>query len=456
VIKINININSFIEKTDKILFAVNTGKNIGYNSDFFGNSFYFIFTESTYKDKIKNSMKKFLNENIYENENKILFSSDNTDIFITIDCIENINNYAGEITKTGYFSEECIIKDTENFSRLIEKNTYDIKKYIDDFIINFRLFCLFLNNSKILTAHKYYIKAIENVNLINNYKDGEELYDLWFLGRLGKENLFYGLNSLYCGIDHFSLMNSREKLKNYFISSIDGLTDDKEKIEKDLIAVTEKYPEVYNFRDASEITLIYSDIKMKSGKIFRSASLSRYSDEIIEKILNKYGITFIIDLRGEMEKEHYRKIRKNNYSDYIKEKYVRDFPIEPIVNAVYVKEDEALNFYYYIIKDNTETIGNIFNEVFSYSDRGNFLIHCEGGKDRAGTVISLLLLLLGVPEKTVVQEYYKSYSYLKPDTMEKVIDLINTEFGGIDNYLINHCGVHVKNTEKIKKILKEQ
>lgn len=34
-----------------------------------------------------------------------------------------------------------------------------------------------------------------------------------------------------------------------------------------------------------------------------------------------------------------------------------------------------------------------------------FLFHCQGGKDRAGTGAALLLLALGVPEETVVEDY---------------------------------------------------
>ena len=48
--------------------------------------------------------------------------------------------------------------------------------------------------------------------------------------------------------------------------------------------------------------------------------------------------------------------------------------------------------------------GRMLDELIDPANRP-FLFHCQGGKDRAGTGAALLLLALGVPEETVVEDY---------------------------------------------------
>ena len=54
------------------------------------------------------------------------------------------------------------------------------------------------------------------------------------------------------------------------------------------------------------------------------------------------------------------------------------------------------------------TTGSLYGTMLDeLNDPGNrpFLLHCQGGKDRAGTGAALLLLALGVPEEIVIEDY---------------------------------------------------
>lgn len=63
------------------------------------------------------------------------------------------------------------------------------------------------------------------------------------------------------------------------------------------------------------------------------------------------------------------------------------------------------------------------------------LIHCTSGKDRTGTVVAVLLHLLGVPKDLIVQEYLLSDGEVKAEWLEQALSGIgNPEvyFKGLD------------------------
>lgn len=61
--------------------------------------------------------------------------------------------------------------------------------------------------------------------------------------------------------------------------------------------------------------------------------------------------------------------------------------------------------------------------VFENNDlRLPVLIHCLSGKDRTGIVISTILLLLGMDEKFIIEEYLLSDGEVKPELIQMAID----------------------------------
>jgi protein tyrosine/serine phosphatase len=49
---------------------------------------------------------------------------------------------------------------------------------------------------------------------------------------------------------------------------------------------------------------------------------------------------------------------------------------------------------------------------------GGVLVHCHGGKDRTGTVVAVLLNLVGVPDDAIADDYAMSATNLGPLTQE--------------------------------------
>lgn len=72
--------------------------------------------------------------------------------------------------------------------------------------------------------------------------------------------------------------------------------------------------------------------------------------------------------------------------------------------------------------------------------------HCTAGKDRAGLGSAILLLTLGVPEKTVIKdeqalESFKALLDVRPEYVQAAFDTMKEEFGSIDAFIEKGLGV---------------
>jgi protein-tyrosine phosphatase len=113
------------------------------------------------------------------------------------------------------------------------------------------------------------------------------------------------------------------------------------------------------------------------------------------------------------------------------------------------------------------------------SDPGNYplLLHCTSGKDRTGFAAALLLLAVGAPRETVIDDYSLTNlcrrpvpQLLGPETPEEVVDVllsaqpkyleaafeeIDREHGSFDAYLERALGVDERQRERLVEMLTE-
>ncbi|MHA2472446.1 MAG: tyrosine-protein phosphatase [Promethearchaeota archaeon] len=206
-----------------------------------------------------------------------------------------------------------------------------------------------------------------------------------------------------------------------------------------------KYPQFSNLRDISLIPNLYSEtISIKEGLIYRTTSLSQYDKELVKKFLHDNDIKVILDLRGTNELERF--VQYNNfYEEEIKDLYVKNLPIEP--------NDDLYSVF---LEDGQEVIKIVFEDYFSKAATNKLIIHCEGGKDRTGILIALLLDLLGVSRKLIIEDYLLSFLDIKRDYIESVLKILDEEYGGVNNFLVNYCNVSKKAIDKIKETLVEK
>ncbi|EXJ65138.1 hypothetical protein A1O7_01478 [Cladophialophora yegresii CBS 114405] len=129
--------------------------------------------------------------------------------------------------------------------------------------------------------------------------------------------------------------------------------------------------------------------------------------------------------------------------------------------------------------DTLDCSGPEIKEVFDVladADAWPVMINCTQGKDRTGITILLVLVLCGVDLGAITQDYVKSEEELEPEKAErmteiqsigldesfatcppdfcgKVVQHLESKYGGIDSYLAK-ISVDTTHSERVRQILK--
>lgn len=164
----------------------------------------------------------------------------------------------------------------------------------------------------------------------------------------------------------------------------------------------------FNFRDIGGYATADGRFT-RWGQVYRSGSLSALSPED-QAYLRGLGLRLVCDLRSPAE--------VSQSPDRLPEDEGMVAWQRPLHSQQSSREQvralrrhrhtmDGLLFHFYtdvIIEQNAAQVGEILTAVAEEGKRP-LLIHCAAGKDRTGMVIALLLLLLGVPEETVLADY---------------------------------------------------
>jgi protein-tyrosine phosphatase len=115
-----------------------------------------------------------------------------------------------------------------------------------------------------------------------------------------------------------------------------------------------------------------------------------------------------------------------------------------------------------LVRDFQETYAEFF-QILMNEENVPLLFHCTAGKDRTGFAAALFLSSLGVDRETVMYDYLLSAKYVKKkyapiverypslepaltvkrEYLQAAFDVIDHEFGGMDNYLVNHLRINL-------------
>lgn len=184
-----------------------------------------------------------------------------------------------------------------------------------------------------------------------------------------------------------------------------------------------------------------------SGKVTKFGVFARsdlpktlISDEV--EAIRTAGFTTVLDLRTPEETIKFRHALDGEagfiYHNKKFDNWLRaDF---------YGPEESAI--YYHMLLAFHENVRAIF-KVLAEAD-GGVIFNCYAGKDRTGTTAALLLMLAGVSDDEIANDYHKTVVNLWPgieenklrkfsliphkETMIIFLDMFNKKYGGIDDY----------------------
>lgn len=202
---------------------------------------------------------------------------------------------------------------------------------------------------------------------------------------------------------------------------------------------------VWNMRDIGGVETLNGK-KLRQGLVYRGVELDgavyeRYciTEEGVRVLTEELGIRTELDLRGV----------KENSKDMLGSDVKHN-----IYSSIYAYSDSLVSYY-------VENYRQLFSDLAKEETYPAY-IHCSYGKDRTGTVIFLLQLLLGVSEEDAYREWELSVlldGVIDYVPMEKYIaDLKKLEGDTMQEKVENHLlsiGVTKSEIENIRKILIE-
>lgn len=227
-----------------------------------------------------------------------------------------------------------------------------------------------------------------------------------------------------------------------------------------------------NFRDLGGLKT--ADGKTVAwGKIFRCGDMGKLSDNDLQMI-SQQNIRYVVDFRNEQEVAQ------------SPDKYPSNYEMNRVWSSISAGNDEGMKQFYVLMGNPNTTATDVenvfagfyqqmpnsiknfapfFNTLLEATDEQAILFHCTAGKDRTGLGAALILSVLGVPEATIIEEYYLSNRYtqylaksggmlsqMKPEIASVLagverkyiiasLDTIKANYGSVINMLEQELGI---------------
>ncbi|MDE0348349.1 MAG: tyrosine-protein phosphatase, partial [Gammaproteobacteria bacterium] len=155
------------------------------------------------------------------------------------------------------------------------------------------------------------------------------------------------------------------------------------------------------------------------GMLFRSGAMTGLTDADMA-YLDQFGIKTVVDLRSNEEIDLY----PNHWAS----RSGIDIVTGDYSFAAMVPRDEAperldmAELYPRLLAQIGGPIGSYFERALG--EGAPMVVNCSAGQDRTGVVSALMLLLLGVPEPAVIEDYLLSTDFRRPIVEQGGVDLV--------------------------------
>jgi protein-tyrosine phosphatase len=232
-----------------------------------------------------------------------------------------------------------------------------------------------------------------------------------------------------------------------------------------------------NFRDLGGLR-IEGGGHTRPGRLFRSNGLEELTAEDVDYLVEVIGLRTVIDLRTSDDADLHGPLTAS--------------PVEHL-NLPFVQASPALGTARPLTADGRADVPLVlrqFMEMSTPSIRTMFealaggampaVIHCAAGKDRTGVAVALVLCSIGATRSAVIDDYAASGDALPavmeyllrrptyadvvpqlpagtmdadPTYMRDFLDDVDSRYGGVRRWLVEHTGVPVHHLDAIRREL---
>lgn len=240
---------------------------------------------------------------------------------------------------------------------------------------------------------------------------------------------------------------------------------------------------------------------VKRGLLLRTARLDRASDADVQRLAGQYKLELAIDLRASYERErdpepvwpNVKQIHIDIMADTMADAGVfveswRDFKDDPVGGLLNIARSGAFSVTAYrdmMMTRSALTGWRRFFELLLEPREGAVLWHCTSGKDRTGIAAALTLLALGADRETVLYDFMLTNDFtlghiaaleekarargaddalmaevrglvgVRRESMEILLDHMESAPGGIPGYLERELGIGVPETARLRGVYLE-
>lgn len=170
--------------------------------------------------------------------------------------------------------------------------------------------------------------------------------------------------------------------------------------------------------------------RVRWGRIYRSGQLSELTDSDVD-YLDDLGIRLVCDFRSAKEKEREPDRLPTQNPPTVIEPEIMTPGVDPAELQARIMSGDVgdLDLPGFLVEGNRNFVnefGHRYREMFDHLlEEGGLpaVVHCTAGKDRAGMASALILLSVGVPEETVMQDFLLTNHYTR-DKVQKSLAII--------------------------------
>ena len=218
----------------------------------------------------------------------------------------------------------------------------------------------------------------------------------------------------------------------------------------------------YNMRDLGGYANAFGKT-VKYGKLFRSDDLTALTSEDLD-YLSRLPLRMVIDFRSKQETTSSIDRLPQTVSKRI-ELPIAAGDISTLNFTNVASPEEFMKSMYANVIRNYQPMLVSFFELLLDKKETPLLFHCTAGKDRTGIAAALFLSAMMVDREMIMKDYMLSAEFLKDkyaaivkrypelevmltvkeEYLLEAFKVIDEEYEGIENYLVNHLNVDCAN-----------